>query len=1469
MKKGRVREWHRRLLTACICAAIAAGYLPAAGVHAEETQDNSDVDVVADWKFGESGVRSGSIAGGDMIIADQSGNGNDLKMQLYAGKQPTDDAAAADWTEYLSFSDDSMTGSGGSMTFNGDSSNAGADFITVDGAEINSETFENGYTMEFIYYFPEDWTTADSWMSLIARQGKADSVSEWQQGTMFTSVSNCKEIQFITANKDDSHMMSTAAWSVSMDKGGVWYHIAVTSDGHEIRTYVNGCEAFRDYVSDEMTGLYADPEDGRFRIGSSWWQEGGQTLDKFLQGSLQEVRISSGCLDESEWLVEDPEQYLGEYGSNESYELKNEDNYNIVLIPDTQNTVEYCGDVMNAAVEGLIDTADELNVKGVIHLGDVVDDNNDDAQYVTARDAFYKLPDAGIKFLVQMGNHDGWSSGIHNYYNSFSGKSTSFLRRASWYLTNSPNGDGNSSYMLVQGGSYNYLVISLSCNGSGSGQNNNTSWDSRDEEWLRSVLEEYPNCPTIVTTHDLQNCSATEPSSIQLSAQGTRLWNIVKEYDQVFMMVGGHSHGSGVQMLENTNGKPVVSILTDYQFAYNGGNGFFRYLEFDESADKIYYSTYSPYAASLPEEEKSFFDVNFMTGEGNEGEIDLDFTSRFPGMEVEDNTAEESGRYMKGEYHTHTGQSKDATSSYMSLDNVLGAAFRNESVLSSADPAAKLSSLRDDGEFDFLGLADHLRASYNGTDGNGNGQYSTAFYVALQTQMREIEKMQAKGPYTDKVISSGFEWDMPGLDHASVGILDENGETSISGVHEFEWKYAGTGDDPDSLFTLDDKADDMDEQSVWGDRQGGSGDPQTAYDAAAWLQENYPDSYLLPNHPSRHNGGSGEVTIENLRRLNDAAPDVVFGFEGMPGNQMSGSGRAELPAGDIRNGADEMIAVTGGVWDSLLSEGRKIYNFANSDFHFKVSADEQYSSGYWASEYSANNVYVEPGEDGVYDYGDVVDGLRSGNSYSTYGSLISDLAFTAETETDSATMGGELAASKGGQVTVTVRFKVPESNNYESLYGTDTGIDADNTPELDHVDLIFGSVTGKVSEDQYGEISSDAEIVKTFTKEELEAAKGEDGYYTLTFMEDAENNCYYRLRGTTVSEVDENGDPLPDPDYSGITDNITRFDTINDYNYSSMCFYANPIWVNVSEKTAALDTQILENALELAAEADTEGVIPAVAERFGQIYSNAQSILERAQAGDAEITQAMVDQSWQELIRIMQHLSFKQGDKTNLEKVIEMADSIDLDQYLSDGKDEFTAALDAAHAVMDNADAMQDEVDAGWKELLKAMSSLRLKPSKKLLEALIQTAEGMSLENTDPGTAAAFSAALEGAKAVYEDAEADAEEVSSAVERLQSALAAVEENQMNQGSGDGQNSGSSQNSGSGQGAESGQAGQNSGDSQNGKTAQPGAKDASGSNTAGAQKAVRTGDSGVFLFWIGCAGISAALTLIYSRKRKMR
>ena len=229
--------------------------------------------VAADWKFGEEGVKSGSIAGGDLVIADQSGNGNDLKMQTYG---------AGDWEDYLSFSPDSMTG-GGSMVFDGDSAGkTGADFITVDGAAINSEEFRDGYTLEFIYYFPEDWTAADQWMSLMGRQGSGGGNPEAEQGTMYASISNCKEIQFITGNAGGSHYMSSAAWSVTMDEGGVWYHIAIVSDGHEIATYVNGCEAFRDYVEHPLVRRLYLTDVGFFPCAQDHYRERKDGIEEYI-----------------------------------------------------------------------------------------------------------------------------------------------------------------------------------------------------------------------------------------------------------------------------------------------------------------------------------------------------------------------------------------------------------------------------------------------------------------------------------------------------------------------------------------------------------------------------------------------------------------------------------------------------------------------------------------------------------------------------------------------------------------------------------------------------------------------------------------------------------------------------------------------------------------------------------------------------------------------------------------------------------------------------------------------------------------------------------------------------------------------------------------------------------------------------------------------------------------------------------
>jgi hypothetical protein len=517
----------------------------------------------------------------------------------------------------------------------------------------------------------------------------------------------------------------------------------------------------------------------------------------------------------------------------------------------------------------------------------------------------------------------------------------------------------------------------------------------------------------------------------------------------------------------------------------------------------------------------------------------------------------DDGRWMTGEYHVHTVQSNDASESFMKLENVLNGAFREN--LNQLPPGSA-ASLNYGDPFDFLVLTDHLRNSPRDPDGNDK---PTARWEAIQDQQAKIDELKASGKYAGKLIYPGFEWDMMGLDHASVAIMDSKSDSvPIDAIHEFEWKYS-----------YDTSADRFhaNETELWGARPTKDElkpNKEKTFEAIQWLKDNYPESFVLPNHPSRHNGGDGEVTIEDLRKMNDIAPNIVFGMEGMPGNQMAAShNRAEMS--DVYGGVDAMVAQVGGVWDALLGEGRHFWNFSNSDFHFKVSSNRQYSSGYWPSEYSRNYTWVD-GD----DFKDVVEGMRSGKSFSVYGDLINALDFTVKSKNKKAEMGEQLQADEGKQTTITIRFKSPEYNNYAPISDHETSVT--NKVKVDHIDLISGEVTGKLDESQYAsnQTNDTTKVVKRFTKKDW-GKPDKNGYYTITYKVKADKDRYYRLRGTNlgtdVEGYTSNGEPLKDQsfDYEGTQtpeQHEERFNNINDRNYTSMWFYSNPIFVDVVEK---------------------------------------------------------------------------------------------------------------------------------------------------------------------------------------------------------------------------------------------------------------------------------------------------------------
>ena len=268
----------------------------------------------------------------------------------------------------------------------------------------------------------------------------------------------------------------------------------------------------------------------------------------------------------------------------------------------------------------------------------------------------------------------------------------------------------------------------------------------------------------------------------------------------------------------------------------------------------------------------------------------------------------------------------------------------------------------------------------------------------------------------------------------------------------------------------------------------------------------------------------------------------------------------------------------------------------------------------------------------------------------------------------------------------------------------------------------------------------------------------------------------------------------------------------------------------------AVSTAVLEYAIELAKDADLTDVVPAAAEKFNAALANAEEIVEQVKAGDTSVTQEMVDESWQELVRAMQYLSFKQGDKTNLNKVIAMAESLDLDRYLLAGQDAFTEALDTARAAAADENAMEKEIEEAWRELLAAMGNLRLKPDKGLLEELISQAQSVDTEAYTEESVQALTAALADAAAVFDDDQADKEQVEEAQSALKAALAGLTAKTEAGGSDTaGADTGTGNSgTGSGTGAESTEAG--------GRDAGSTGSGSAGTVNSSADRAVKTGDS---------------------------
>ncbi|MFQ8601064.1 MAG: hypothetical protein ACLSAP_11115, partial [Oscillospiraceae bacterium] len=171
--------------------------------------------------------------------------------------------------------------------------------------------------------------------------------------------------------------------------------------------------------------------------------------------------------------------------------------------------------------------------------------------------------------------------------------------------------------------------------------------------------------------------------------------------------------------------------------------------------------------------------------------------------------------------------------------------------------------------------------------------------------------------------------------------------------------------------------------------------------------------------------------------------------------------------------------------------------------------------------------------------------------------------------------------------------------------------------------------------------------------------------------------------------------------------------------------------------------------IRMAEAANLDGYLSDGKQAFIDALADAKEVYE-----DGDALQADIDKAYQTLFDTFMALVPK-ADKAMLDALIAKAESLQLDQYVEDGKDALAKALLNAKAVSAYEEAVQQDVDSAAKALSDALKALRKAASKDNLAAQYAQAESLDLRLYTDGSAQRLKASMETAKALLEDENLD------------------------------------------------------------------------------------------------------------------
>jgi hypothetical protein len=283
------------------------------------------------------------------------------------------------------------------------------------------------------------------------------------------------------------------------------------------------------------------------------------------------------------------------------------EDFTVVMLPDSQY---YCSggndgspEMFLAQTEWIVAQREALNITWVAHVGDIVNNADEEDQWLVADEAMSVLEDPattgladGIPYGIAPGNHDqdpaGDPEGSTALYNQTFGVGR-FEERG--YYGGHLGDDNDDHWGSFSAAGMDFLVIDLEYDQAGE--------DGEVLAWADALIEAHPEHWVIVNAHHL-----IEQSGV-LSEQGQLVYAALGHHEHLLLMLSGHLTAEVWRSDPAGETGTVYTVMADYQFDGEGGAGWLRVLTFSPAEGLIRNTTHSPWLDSDQIDADSAFEL--------------------------------------------------------------------------------------------------------------------------------------------------------------------------------------------------------------------------------------------------------------------------------------------------------------------------------------------------------------------------------------------------------------------------------------------------------------------------------------------------------------------------------------------------------------------------------------------------------------------------------------------------------------------------------------------------------------------------------------------------------------------------------------------------------------------------------------------------------------------------------------------